>query len=92
MINAVNRTHANKDPIDEIITDRITNLGPIDTMLLKQTSDFDGRSRTGVNMNDFIESIHTMNRRATNHFARKAGDQSSLRDPLLSNELRGDGH
>ena len=88
----MNRTQANKDPIDEIITDRITNLGPTDTMLLKQRSDFDLRSRTGVNMNDFIESIHTMNRRATNHFARKAGDNSSLRDPLLSNEYRGDGH
>lgn len=61
ILQAVNRAKTEEDPLDEIIVDRITNYQESDLMMRRGPQP----KRTGVNMDDFIDSISVFSRRIT---------------------------
>lgn len=79
VLQAVNRACADKDPIDAIITDRITNLDVTDGFMRRRS----GALLTGVNMDDFIDSVSALNHRVTHQVHDRSPDLPSNRTPLL---------
>lgn len=78
VIQAVNRARAEEDPIDAIITDRITNEDARDGMVASR------KQAEQVNMNDFIESMSAMHHRLTVTVAKRPGSVTGdLKSPLL---------
>ena len=80
VLQAVNRVCTEKDAIDAIIADRITNQNV--------TDEFTRRGRynkklTAVNMNDFIDSVTVFNNRLTNRVYDSSSNLDNFETPLL---------
>ena len=80
VLKAVNRVCTDKDPIDEIIADRITNQDITDGFTRHGRR---YKRLTAVNMNDFIDSVTVFNNRITN---RVYDSSDNLETPLLAQD------
>ena len=64
ILQAVNRAKTEEDPFDEIIVDRITNYQEEGDLMMRRGPQ---PKRTGVNMDDFIDSISVFSKRITSN-------------------------
>ena len=80
----MNRARAEEDPIDAVITDRITNTDVTDGLMRRNNSP----KRTGVNMNSFIETVSAFKRRITQpqQLSEKKGNNGLL-EPMLDKKF-----